>query len=153
MFCPLCKDEFRPGFTRCAGCNVDLVESLTAAEPAPTESKPRSSPTATADSPGLVPMREYCGFLSLDDARDSRDRLKADGIRSEIVIRELPDSSTEEYWLRVERDRFGEVFALLGFDMQADDEPEGSFQCGECGGEVAAAESFCPNCGARFEED
>ena len=28
MFCPLCKAEYREGFTRCADCQVDLVESI-----------------------------------------------------------------------------------------------------------------------------
>jgi hypothetical protein len=28
MFCPQCKAEYRQGFTRCADCDVDLVESL-----------------------------------------------------------------------------------------------------------------------------
>jgi hypothetical protein len=28
MFCPLCKAEYRPGFTRCADCEVDLVYEL-----------------------------------------------------------------------------------------------------------------------------
>ena len=28
MFCPNCRDEFRPGFTHCAKCNVDLVDEL-----------------------------------------------------------------------------------------------------------------------------
>ena len=28
MFCPLCKAEYRPGFTRCSDCDVDLVETL-----------------------------------------------------------------------------------------------------------------------------
>jgi hypothetical protein len=28
LFCPNCQAEYRPGFTRCADCNVDLVESL-----------------------------------------------------------------------------------------------------------------------------
>jgi hypothetical protein len=28
MYCPVCRTEYRPGFTRCANCNVDLVESL-----------------------------------------------------------------------------------------------------------------------------
>ena len=27
MFCPLCKAEYREGFTRCASCDVDLVPS------------------------------------------------------------------------------------------------------------------------------
>ena len=28
MFCPVCKGEFREGFTHCDECNVDLVASL-----------------------------------------------------------------------------------------------------------------------------
>ena len=28
MFCPVCKGEFREGFTHCDDCNVDLVENL-----------------------------------------------------------------------------------------------------------------------------
>lgn len=28
MFCPVCKGEFREGFTRCDSCNVNLVEDL-----------------------------------------------------------------------------------------------------------------------------
>lgn len=28
MFCPLCKAEYRPGFTHCNDCDVDLVEAL-----------------------------------------------------------------------------------------------------------------------------
>lgn len=36
MFCPECRDEYRPGFTRCTDCDVDLVEKLP--EPAETSS-------------------------------------------------------------------------------------------------------------------
>ena len=28
MFCPNCKAEYRPGFTRCSDCDVDLVDFL-----------------------------------------------------------------------------------------------------------------------------
>src|SRR6266568_4505645 len=28
MFCPQCRVEYRPGFTRCSDCDVDLVERL-----------------------------------------------------------------------------------------------------------------------------
>ncbi len=28
MFCPQCEAEYRPGFTRCADCGVDLVDRL-----------------------------------------------------------------------------------------------------------------------------
>jgi len=33
MFCPECKTEYRPGFTKCADCGVDLVPSLPADNP------------------------------------------------------------------------------------------------------------------------
>jgi hypothetical protein len=29
-FCPRCTSEYRPGFTRCADCDVELVEALPA---------------------------------------------------------------------------------------------------------------------------
>lgn len=34
MFCPQCKAEYRRGFTRCADCDAELVESLAGAEEA-----------------------------------------------------------------------------------------------------------------------
>jgi hypothetical protein len=36
MFCPVCRDEFRPGFSRCPDCDVPLVVRL--AEPDPETS-------------------------------------------------------------------------------------------------------------------
>ena len=151
MFCPSCKDEFRPGFTRCATCNVDLVESLSDVRPEPVAAKIEKAPVT--GQPAFVPMTEYCGFLSLDEAREARGKLKQRAIRSDILIREMPGSSDEEFWLRVERDRYREVVALLGFDEHEHNAYDDTFSCGECGHEVAGAESFCPKCGARFEED
>jgi hypothetical protein len=155
MFCPRCKDEFRPGFSRCASCGVDLVESLSAgsATPAPAAATPTScSPLA---------LVEYCGFVSLEEARVARNLLSAQAIGTEIAIRVNAEaggdgSAVEEYWLRVERGRYKEVVRLLGYDeAQAVDEGEEveSFDCGECGRAVSADETFCPGCGARFEGD
>jgi hypothetical protein len=36
MFCPICKAEYREGFSRCADCDVDLVDEL--------EDEPKESP-------------------------------------------------------------------------------------------------------------
>lgn len=149
MFCPVCRDEFRPGFTRCANCGVDLVESLEG-RAAATEDRPARKETPTAPP---VPMVEYCGFLSLDEARGARERLKQEGIRSDILIRELSGEPTEEYWLRVESQRYRHVQGLLGFDEADHAAGEGTFVCDKCGAEVAEEEHFCPSCGARFEED
>ena len=155
MFCPKCKDEFRAGFTRCANCDIDLVESLSGGSPASAPAGP-TVPTA-------LPMTlvEYCGFISLEDARRARNLLHANTIGSEIAIRGAAGRSdddggpTEEYWLRVERARYKDVVRLLGYD-EAQAPAEGgqeTFSCGECGHEVAVDESFCAGCGARFEDD
>lgn len=168
MFCPVCRDEFRPGFTRCANCDVDLVERLDA-EPPPPPPPPTAGGRAgnvfggnrpsASPAPVLVQMAEYCGFLSLDEARDARDRLRREAIRSEIVIREPPGTGVEtapqeEYWLRVERERYRQASAILGFDEAESESGEaGTLSCGECGADVAAEEAFCPKCGARFEDE
>ena len=176
MFCPNCKDEFRPGFTHYATCDVDLVESLAdgaghaAASQAPagptgqsTAASPSGAPSAyggRAPSPVVVSLREFCGFITLDDVREAQDRLGGEEIHSEIVVRQRPRSNAdpslvEEFWLRVDRDRIREVFKLLGIDeVPAGEEmADDSFTCGDCGAEVSSSESFCSGCGARFEDD
>ncbi|HXX19809.1 MAG TPA: hypothetical protein VEJ46_10430 [Candidatus Acidoferrum sp.] len=37
MFCPACRTEYRPGFTKCADCGVDLVSNFRADSPATDE--------------------------------------------------------------------------------------------------------------------
>jgi hypothetical protein len=147
VFCPSCRDEFRAGFVRCGRCDVDLVAEL------PAEHELGAPPVAPPAAP--VALAEYCGFLELDDARHARALLRAERIACEIVIREAPDANPstplrEEYWLRVDRDRYREVHALVG-------EPElataaDGFACSRCGQPAASEETFCASCGARFDE-
>jgi hypothetical protein len=160
MFCPKCKDEYRPGFTRCATCSVDLVDDLSAVQAAPgTEGE---APVGAGRAKrGPVSLAEYCGFTSLDEARRARDLLRGEGIPWEIAISESPESSpggptVEEYWLRVERSSIKQVMQLLGYDeaeAAAEVEEDELSACGACGNSVTADEKFCPNCGATFEED
>lgn len=42
MFCPNCKSEYRPGFTKCADCGVDLVAALPAGANTVDSNIPRS---------------------------------------------------------------------------------------------------------------
>ncbi|HLW80956.1 MAG TPA: hypothetical protein VKS20_02835 [Candidatus Acidoferrales bacterium] len=51
MFCPVCKYEFRRGFTHCNQCDVDLVDALP-----PEEEADHAAPTAAAtlDHPTLL---------------------------------------------------------------------------------------------------
>jgi rubrerythrin len=104
-------------------------------------------------------MLDYCGFFSLQDAKQAREQLRLSRIRSEIVLREPPDASwdappEEEYWIRVDAARIQEAHQILGVEetprAPADDQ---GFACSECGYFVNAEESFCPECGARFDED
>ena len=156
MFCPVCKDEYRPSFTRCATCDVDLVDSHADLKGRVPHGTTREQ---AASAPAYVPMVEFCGFLLLDEARAARDRLRGEGIRAQILIRESPASDgsgtlEEENWLLVERDRQRQVRTLLGFDEHQEAETEDeTFDCGECGAQVASEETFCPKCGARFEDD
>jgi hypothetical protein len=110
MFCPSCRDEFRAGFTRCATCDVELVEDLSAA----------SAVRAAAVVPPPSPLRliDYCGFFLLDEAREARDKLRAHGVRSEIALREPPNADLsqpieEEAWLRIDAGRLADVQRLL----------------------------------------
>ena len=151
MFCPKCQDEFRSGFARCGRCNVDLVEELATLKR-----------EAVAREPAMaVRFAEYCGYLSLEDARKARDKLRLERIRYEIVVREAPDAAweepaQEEYWLRIDASQAKRVVKILGgIPPVADDteeEEDDSFACGDCGHKVAAEELFCPKCGARFDD-
>ncbi len=146
MYCPSCKCEFREGFTRCDGCGVDLVDGL--------ESTGAGASTAAAAPEAALPVRlaDYCGFFALDDARQGRDQLRSEGIANEIAIRRPLDSDEEEFWLRVDAARYRQAAAILGYDAADGSSKEGSFSCDSCGQSVSENETFCANCGARFDE-
>jgi hypothetical protein len=59
MFCPQCKVEYRPGFTHCADCDVDLVAELpkTAIEP------------SQSGEPGDPNEDPFCSFWKGEDPR------------------------------------------------------------------------------------
>jgi len=150
MICPVCRDEYRPGFTRCATCNVDLVETLDAAAPV-APAVPREA--AAGAAPGGVPIVEmtvpYCGFLGLDEARGARESLRERGVRSLIVITESSDG--EEFWLRVAPEDVKAAIAVLGRHEVAPTHDE-SFNCSACGATVGARDKACPGCGLEFAE-
>jgi len=51
LFCPVCRTEYRPGFTKCADCGVDLVATLPADDPADAADVGDDAPT---DSDGRI---------------------------------------------------------------------------------------------------
>jgi len=103
-------------------------------------------------------MIDFCGYVELEDARQARDSVWGRGMPAEIAIRPTPDSRpgsamNEEYWLRVGLKTFRIVADLLGYDpVDGASTSRDDLRCSDCGQEVAAEETFCPGCGARFGE-
>jgi len=61
MFCPVCKYEFRRGFTHCNQCDADLVDSL---PPEPELNHAAPIPEATLDHPVLLWSGAGAGIFS-----------------------------------------------------------------------------------------
>jgi len=59
MICPQCKAEYRPGFTRCADCDVDLV----------WEPQYAHAPVGPPPDPGDPNEDPFCSFWKGEDAR------------------------------------------------------------------------------------
>jgi len=59
MICPQCKAEYRPGFTRCADCDVDLV----------WEKQYTQGPEGPPAEPGDPNEDPFCSFWKGEDAR------------------------------------------------------------------------------------
>jgi hypothetical protein len=82
MICPECKAEYRPGFTRCADCDVELVWEQ------PEEAAASSPYRAT--QPGDPNEDPYCSFWKGDDPRihaDLCEVLDEGGIPHNTVFR------------------------------------------------------------------
>jgi hypothetical protein len=62
MFCPQCGVRYRPGFTHCHDCDVDLVDELALARTAAGASRHERSPGEDEEDP-------FCAFWQGDDAR------------------------------------------------------------------------------------
>lgn len=123
MFCPICKAEYRPGFTRCPDCDVDLIESLgsitssAAAEDGPespsllwtgTDAAALSALSAALDaanityherdrSPGTLPGMWDSVYAVFVHARD-REKAQAvlDDVRQHFEIDEPVDEPVNE---------------------------------------------------------
>ena len=149
MFCPRCQCEFRPGYTRCVACDVELVEDLSAVEPEHVDA-PEPEPT-------LIQFAEVCGYLDLEEARRVRDLLHHSKIASEVLIRTSPESPVdgpvaEEYWLRADAQQIRQVKALMDGAPAPEEVPDAGLKCSKCGRPVLEDETYCANCGTRFSE-
>ena len=84
MFCPQCKAEYRPGFTRCSDCDVDLVYEPPPAARGLGATGEDGLHTEDSDDP-------FCSFWQGDDPRihaELCELLNEEGILHKTVRRE-----------------------------------------------------------------
>lgn len=79
MFCPECRTEYGKGFTRCADCEVALVDELSPEPPAP-------------------PEPEYVRYVHLYSPQNDVEL---------SILRSVPDSESIDYFIR--NDNFGSL--------------------------------------------
>ena len=117
--------------------------------------KVKSSHSASAAAPAVQaePTSLYCGFLSLEEARDAKRRMRGAGFHAEILIRDGRDADgheIEEYWLLIPPRAFTAAQRIVGFDHAETAVEE--VLCSVCDRPVREDADACPHCGARFEE-
>jgi hypothetical protein len=75
MFCPGCKAEYRPGFTRCSDCEVELIDKLAETEP----DRPKSQEFRDVNNPV-----EIAHFVNVQQAEFAVSVLEGSGIEAYI---------------------------------------------------------------------
>lgn len=165
MFCPGCGAEYRPEFTRCASCDVDLVQELRQTAKMDPSELSDSVPVGLSSSSQVGRPVEVSGRIvdlmrvfPLDQAAELRRVLDEHGIPQLVVPVDgvdFPDQRPR-FEVRVRRHEGLRAEELLreawramvdregaGMDVGLDD-PE---RCPACGAHVSLDAEECPDCG------
>jgi hypothetical protein len=118
MFCPICRAEYRPGFTRCSDCEVELAEDLPPQNPQDPELRENERPDL-ADTPyflaWFIPMCIH--FIFLFGVLIRRSLLE----NTRVLLFFIPlalFSATGSFWMiyqAVHYERRVSKYALLSF--------------------------------------
>lgn len=161
MFCPVCKAEYRPGFHRCADCDVELVESP--GDPAQLQEPPEKYGSLLWQGDDPIFYLSLVGWLSGRDlACYGRPRNPpVDGSHS----REYSESHPGEFEVWVSEPDLDRAKWILESVGQGHEEyppnerdagkrgvrnknaSDAAGICALCFGEFATASTYCPNCG------
>jgi hypothetical protein len=165
MFCPQCKAEYRQGFTRCADCDVELVENYADAVRHPLAKKAVASEKYGTRLWGGSDPYFYMELLwslwnkkvacygapenpPVPKAMKGSEFGGSDPGGFEVWVSEedLPlakwilDSATEEFEKNPPEERTANI-------AERELSPGTTGICPLCSGEFATASSYCPNCG------
>jgi hypothetical protein len=93
MYCPVCRAEYRPGFTHCPDCDVDLVSSL---PPQSLSGEPNTPlPVWSGDDPVVFGV----AMAALKEANIPSRNLSAHDPWDQIAAAHGPG---HQIWVRVE---------------------------------------------------
>jgi hypothetical protein len=142
VFCPVCGDEYRAGFTRCGDCNTDLVESLLSTpEPIPLETRQVFIAQHPTEAYFVKDLLEAQGI----DAQVRGEALF--GMRGEAPV--TPDT-LPSVWV-LERSQAEEALTIIAAYRRGDGRASASGQpwrCPRCGEELESQFTACWKCGS-----
>src|ERR1700676_1648838 len=141
MFCPVCKAEYRRGFTRCADCDVDLIETLPS-EKARSEKSRAQLRTIWVGDDDAACVSLCLGLknagIRYEVSQDTKSRRSGMTViwRYELLVPvgdeeraksllDLPDTVVEEYSDITEEDEDQALFELPAVDDAPSDETKG----------------------------
>lgn len=141
MFCPVCKAEYRRGFTRCADCDVDLIETLPSEKARSEESRAQLRTIWVGDDDAacvsLCLGLKNAG-IRYEVSQDTKSRRSGMTViwRYELLVPvgdeeraksllDLPDTVVEEYSDITEEDEDQALFELPAVDDAPSDETKG----------------------------
>ena len=165
MFCPSCGAEYRPGFTQCAHCMIDLVEELPQRATMDMSELGDSVPVGLSSSSEVGRPIEIDGrivdlmrLFTLDQATEVRDVLANHGIGQLLIPVEdlgFPDQRPR-FEVRVRRSDGERAEDLLREVWRSMVEAEGTSpdaglgnpeQCPACSAHIPLDAEECPECG------
>lgn len=157
LVCPGCGGTFRAGFTRCASCQLDLVEASAVLEMKQKLDSPRAAlagvPTVAVLHAGLPACREIERALLeagipcyVEAASEEGEALAPGAMKVGVMVAEADLPRVGELLKR----RFEDLVAREGvgsFNSKAIDLSAAEVECPACGHTGALADGACADCG------
>ncbi len=120
MFCPICKTEYRPGFTKCADCGVALVDHLPAGGPPADGDVPTDSEGRELLWSGLSPKLYDAIREALDTAGISHN-----DVEKEVAVLPTFAQNVQLVWIDP---RVRDAARSILHRVLSDSDPEGTGQ-------------------------
>lgn len=164
-FCPKCRAEYREGFTRCATCGVDLVDSLEDVPEPITEDNAveylRGKELAVLVRGDLDSCREVCNALLQEqvpaiiapydeNVPSARLAMLLDVLVAEEDVERAVTLLQADWHDMLERDGL----QWLGVGAPEEEaEEDGPLACPACGSTAPLVDGCCPDCGLYLGDE